>query len=372
MIILQLLLVLFYVFLIVLNYKAYINGKTLLTLTWMTAILSTFMLFGSNAADIDYGDNELDISGTRGLYELYKIDEYYEYNMYFIYYRCMYLGQVMGLSYRMWWALMSIIMMTVVYYACKIHQYNYNLFLATFMVYYETVFYAGFKSFYGFCFLLLAFGFLLRNTNKGRLAFAIINIIATGFHIMYFLFFLFLIKPIKKPQQVVKIVVIVSVVITVLARLKGSALLALIPMIHTKGGENTGTLDELDVNAIQMGFYLPIFIHLVTVYIVYRIRNYKIKEGNLTTTADTLYYLVLISLFFCPLYSIGLTFMRYITFFSFVVITAASSMLNDNRQSRMFCFKMSLLMVFSSYLMRIMMGFEGHLRHSVLPYFDVI
>jgi len=338
----------------------------------MTAIVSTVLLFSSNAANVDYSDNELDISGTKGLYEHYSIKEYYEYNMYIIYYRSMYLAQTLGLSFKMWWVIMSIIAMSVVYYACKIHRYNYNLFLATFLAYYEFIFYSGFKFFYGFCFFLLAFGFLLRNTPKGRFAFAVLNLIATGFHVMYFLFFFFLIKPIKRPQFVVKIVVIVSILLTVLARSKGSAILSLVPMIHTKGGELSGTLADTELTVTQLGFYLPVFIHSVTLYIAFRVRKFLIKENKLTNAFDTLYYMVLISLIFCPLYNIGMTFMRYITAFSFVVILACSIVLNDTSKSRRFCFKMSMLLLLSFYCVRIVSGAQGFYKYLIGPFFDVL
>lgn len=363
----KLILIVFYFLLVILNYKGYIDNRQMWLLTLVTTIVSTTMLCSANAADLEWRDTELDISGYRTLYEKYDVLEHVDFRMYYLFYSCMYLGQTMGLSFRTWWTIMSVLAMGVIFVACKVHKYNFNLFLAAFMAYHEIVFYAGFKFFYGFCFLLLAFGFLFTNSRKRLLLFALFTCVAGGFHVMYYFYLVLLLKPLKNPRLFVGIIVGITVVFTIILRLSGSALSFMAPFFNAIDNEH---IDKYTTVSVKAGFFFPILIHLVVVYIAYKIRAFMIKEGKDINNADTLYYSVLLSLLFCPFYAIALTFMRLITAFSLVVITASSSLLSGSYKSRLLCVQMSLLFVVSSYLMRIVMG--GFVQTSIIPYFDVL
>lgn len=369
MLFLLFILISFYIFLIIINYKIFIDNKKALILTIVTAALSTFMLFSSNMADLNWSITKLDLSGYRNIYEKCDVLEHPDFKMYYIFYGSMYLGQSLGLSYRMWWTIMSILAMSVIFIACKIHKYSYNLFLATFMAYYEMIFYSGFKFFYGFCFLLLAYGFLLRNTRIGQLTFVLFTIVASGFHVMYYLFLLFLIKPLRRPKLIVIIVVILSGMLVFLSRVNGSALIFLGPLLAESNNDHLANINNIAI--VNYGFYLVLIYHLFVVYIAYNIKIYSEQKRRGSASVDAFYYTVLISLIFCPLYTIMLVFMRYITAFSFVVITAGSSLLNNNRKSRQYCLKMSIYLVISSYILRFMMGISGWFKAYVVPYFDV-
>ena len=336
-------------------------------ITIVTALLSTFMLFSANSADLDWSETELDMSGYRSIYEKYDVLEHEDFKMYYLFFSCMYVGQSLGLDFRTWWALMSFLTMGVIILACRVHKYNYNLFLAAFMAYHEMVFYSGLKFFYGFCFMLLAYGFLFSDKRKGRILFALFTCVAGGFHSMYYFFLALLIKPSRNPKYFVSLIVGITVIFTELMRLSGSALSYMMPFFDTLDNEHINKYTAVSVRA---GFYFPILIHVVVVYITYRIRAFLIKEKKFVTEADTLFYTVLISLLFCPFYAIALTFMRLITSFSLVVITASSKLLNGSYSSRSLCVRMSLLFVAASYLMRLVMG--GFIQTSVIPYFDVL
>ena len=364
---LQLLLVLFYILLITLNYKGFTDKRTTILLTLVTTVLSTFMLCSTNIASLDWSETELDISGYRSQYEKYDALEYEDFKMYYIFYGCMYLGQYFGLSFRLWWTIMSVLAMSVLFVACRIHGFSFNLFLATFMAYYEIVFFSGFKFFYGFCFLLLAYGFLFSNNRKRQLLFALFTCIAGGFHMMYYFFLILLIKPFKNPKFFVGLVVVFTIIFTVLMRVSGSALSFLTPFFDALDNEH---INKYTVGTVHSGFYIAILIHSVVVYLAYTIRKFKLKEGTFSAVTDTLYYTVLLSLIFCPFYAVSLTFMRLITAFSLVVVTASSRLLANSHKSRVLCVKLSLLVVFAFYLMRIVFG--GFIHSSVIPYFDVI
>ena len=189
-----------YILLIIANYNTFKNGKNYQVLTILTFVLATILLFSSNIARLDWSESEVDLSGYRTLFEQYDILEHPDFRMYYIFYGLMYVGQTLGLSFYTWWAIMSILGMSVIAIACKVHGFSYNLFLASFMAYYELVFYSGFKFFYGFCFFLLAYGFLLKDEKYSKIKYTLFLLIAGGFHSMYYFFLLFLIKP-KQLQQ---------------------------------------------------------------------------------------------------------------------------------------------------------------------------
>ena len=365
----HLLLVLVYLFLIILNYKSFANNEKTLILTIVTIAVSTFMLFSSNTANLDWSETELDMSGYRTIYEKYDVLEHVDYKMYYLFYSSMYLGQSLGLPFRVWWAIMSFLAMSVIIIACRIHKYNINLFLATFMVYYEMIFYSGFKFFYGFCFLLLAYGFLLRNTRIDQLKFVLFTIVASGFHVMYYLFLLFLIKPLRRPKYIVITVVIISGILVLISRVNGSALVYFGSYLAESKNDHLANINNISI--IKYTFYLVLIYHILVVYIAYCIKQYNEQKRRASASVQAFYYTVLISLVFCPLYTIMLVFMRYITAFSLIVITAGSSFLNYNRKSREYCLKLSILLVFSSYILRFIIGASGWYNTSVVPYFDV-
>lgn len=367
MFILLVLLVFAYLFLIVLNYKGFTDNRVTAFLTVITAILSTIMLCSSNTADLDWAETELDMSGYRSIYEKYDALEYQDFNMYYLFYSSMHLGQSLGIPFRLWWASMSVLAMLVILIACKVHKYSFNLFLATFMAYYEMIFYSGFKFFYGFCFLLLAYGFLFTENRKRPFLFILFTCVAGGFHVMYYLFLILLIKPKKKPKAFVSILVIMTILLTVLMRVSNSAVSFLAPIFESFDNEH---INSYTTETVHSGFYIAIFIHLIVVFIAYRIRMFNVAGQAHIDDTNTLYYSVLLSLLFCPLYAISLTFMRFITAFSLVVITSSSSILSDSYRSRVLCTRMSLLVVFAYFFIRILIG--GFFQTSVVPYFDVL
>lgn len=336
-------------------------------LVLLTIVLSTYMLFSNNLADLDWSVTQLDMSGYRTVYEQYDVLEHQDFNMYYIFYSSMYLGQYYGLSFRLWWTIMSILAMIVIVLSCKIHNYSINIFFATFMAYYEMVFYSGFKFFYGFCFLLLAYGFLLRNNYLGKLLFVIFTCVAGGFHVMYYYFLVLLLSPILKSRFLLVIVMSSLFAFVALMRASDSALSFVQPFFDALDNEHINIYTQATVH---FGFYIALFIHLMVVYVAYAIRKQTLQKGGDSLMANVLYNTVLFSLVFVPFYTVALTFMRLITAFSFVVICAGSSMLVKSYKSRTLCVKLSLLMVFSFYLIRIITG--GFFDTAVLPYFDVL
>lgn len=373
MVVFQILLILLYVFLIVKNYKAFVlGGKLIGLLTLITVALSVFLLCGSNAANMDWSDNELDISGYKTIYEKYDVLEHPDFKMYYIFYSCVYIGQQLGLSYRCWWAIMSVLAMLVIFIACRVHKYNFNLFLATFMAYYEIVFYSGFKFFYGFCFFLLAYGFLLRNTIKGKIIYAILTCLAGGFHTMYYFYLIFIIKPNKNPKTFVRLIAFIVIIFTIMMRMSGSAVSFLSPLFNTLDNEH---INGYTVETVYLGFYIPVVLHLFLIYMIHRIKTYKMEIGAYNNKVAALYYSVLLSLLFCPFYAIALTFMRLLTSFSLVAITASSSVMRESYFSRKLCKNTSLFMAIAFLFMQLFIsGFSlsnGFMRDLLIPYFDV-
>ena len=363
---LLLILIIFYAFVIILNYRGYSKNTVSSILTVATVFISCYMLCATNYVSFNGDETDLDIAGYRTQYEIYDALEHADFRMYYMFYGLMHFGQVLGLSFKLWWTIMSVSAMGVLIIACRVHKYNINLFLATFMAYYEIVFYSGLKFFYGFCFFLLAYGFLLSNTRKSQWLYVLFTLIAGGFHVMYYYFLLFLFKPLKNPKTFVWIVAVLTVLFTLLARVSGNALSFMIPFFDAIDSEHISRYTE---GTVHSGFYLAVFIHAVVVFIAYRVRKQSHQYDKDVEKSDTLFYSVLLSLLFCPFYTIALTFLRLITAFSLIVVTASSSLLSDSYKSRVLCSRMSLLMVFAFYLMRVFMG--GFFQTSVIPYFDV-
>lgn len=372
MIMFKILLVIAYIYTIIRNYQVFINNKKAKCFLLLAAAFSTFMLCGSHAANLDWEVTELDVSGYRTLYEQYDILDYHEFSMYPIFYGCMYVGQTLGISYRMWWAVMSVLAMSVIFFSCKIHKYSFSLCLATFMSYYEIVFYSGFKFFYGFCFLLLAYGFLIRNTRKGQLLFSLCTLIACGFHVMYFLFFILLIKPLKRPKTFVSFLVAITLTMTVMMRLGGSVAPFITPFLSIIDNEHVTLYTQ---GTVRLGFYVAVIINLTLIYAVYKIRQYKVHNKSNTPFIDSFYYSTLLSILYFPLYAVGLTFMRLLTAFSLVVITASSSLLQETKQSRLLCAKMSGVVVLTFWLMQFLTNIgstRGFFETSLIPFFNVL
>lgn len=368
----KILLILFYLLMTVCHYIDFTAGRKSKVFLYVTLIFTVFMLSGSNAADLDWSETELDVSGYRTLFDEYDVLHHQDFKMYYLFYSSMYLGQALGLSFRVWWIIMSALALGIVLIACRVHNYSNQLFFATFMAYYEFVMYSGLKFFYGFCVFLLAYGFLLRNDRRGRLLFAVFTCIAGGFHMMYYYYLIMLILPLKKPERYVKPFVIGVVIFTVLMRLSGSAVSFLAPFFNVINNEHVNRYTELD--SVRMGFYIAVVLHLVLVYVVYRIRKYMIMTKSNCVACDVLFYSVLLSLFFCPFYSVALTFMRLLTAFSLTVMTASSSFMKDSYESRLLCRNMSLLLVLSFMFIQLVTGSgeSSFWNVAIYPFFDVL
>lgn len=369
----QLVILCLYLLLIFRNYTKYIEGKKV-TLSLLFAIVcSVVLLFSSKVADLELDDTGLDISGYRTLYEKPESIEPMDLKMYYIFYGAMRIGETLGLSYRNWWAVMSILSMVVILLACKIHRYNVSIFLATFMIYYEFVFYSGLKFYYGFCLLLLAYGFLLRNNFMGRILFALFTFMAAGFHVMYYLFLALLLKPIKYPRFFVTLIAISSILLTAFARINRENLEILTALIFAFDNDHLNVYTEAVVNN---GFYIALFIHLIVFFTVLVCRRFvAANDKKMKEVSDTVLYTVMISFLFFPFYALSLTFMRLITAFSLVVLASNSIYTNAAVKSRWVCLGTTLLVVLSFHLIQYItsIGAEtGFYKASVQPFFDIL
>ena len=366
---LKIILFLVYIFLIFRNYNSYKAGIAPNFLIIFTTILLIFLLCSSNLAFSDWSDTSLDISGYRTVYEKYDVLEHPDFMMYYIFYSCMYIGQYFGLSYGLWWTIMSVLAMSVIIISCRVHHYSLPIFFGSFMMYHVFVMYSGLKFFYGFCFLFLAYGFFIKSTLKGRILFAIFTCVAGGLHTMYYFFLLLLLNPPKGSKYFVNSIIAVTFVFTLLMRVSGSAVSFLTPFFATLDNDHIDIYTKYTVN---FGFYIALALHFIVVYLVYRVRKFKVLTNSCTPEVDALYYSTIVSLIFCPFYALALTFMRLITAFSLVVIIAGSGFMNESYKSRKEIVKLSLLVVGAFILMKLITGAESFIQMSVLPFFDVL
>ena len=370
MLILLLLFIIIYLSLIIANHRTYVSGTNVQIVTLLTMIVSLVMLCSSNAANLDLSvSDHHDLSGYRYIYEWFDIREHPDFNMYYMFYSCMYIGQTLGLSFDVWWVGMSIFSILVIFFACKLHKFSFNLFMVCFLAYYEIVFYSGLKFYYGFCLFLLAYGFLIRNTRKDRLIFAVITCLAGGFHMMYYFFLVFLIKPRKNPVHFIRGVVAVSLLLTVFLRISGSALYFLQPFFNVLDNEHISIYTNFKVD---LGFYLPVFLQILLTYICFSARKYLQKSGVISEKADTIYYTVLISVVFMPFYLLSLTFMRLLTVLSLVLVVSCTG-ISDSKGFRYF-YKDKYYLIVLSFILTKMIGGIGvysFFHNAVIPYFDI-
>ena len=368
--ILLLLFIIIYLFLIIANHKKYVSGTNVQIVSLLSMVVSVVMLCSSNAANLDLSvADHHDLSGYRYIYESLDVREHPDFNMYYIFYSCIYLGQTLGLSFDVWWVGMSIFSMLVILYACKVHKFNFNLFMVCFLAYYEIVFYSGLKFYYGFCLFLLAYGFLIRNTRRDRLIFATITCLAGGFHIMYYFFLVFLILPRKKTGKFIRIIVVLSLLLTVYLRISGSALYVLQPFFNLL---DNGHISGYTSYKVGLGFYIPVFLQILLTYVCFSVRRFLQRRGEGCEMVDTMYYTVLISILFMPFYSLALTFMRLLTALSLVLVVSCSG-ISDSKEFRYFYKDKYYLIVLSFILTKMIGGIGGDsfFHNAVVPYFDI-
>ena len=238
------------------------------------------------------------------------------------------------------------------------------------MAYYEIAFYSGIKTLYGLCVLLMAFGFLLRNTKKGKLSFVILCLVAAGFHTLFYFFLLLSIIPHTNPRRLIKPMVFLVIVLTILMRISGSAASYLQFFFDAFDNEH---INLYTTSIVHFGFYLAIIPHMISLYITYKARKYNDSIGLSNSKTDMLYYTSLFSLMFIPFYAVSLTFMRLISTFSMAVIAGTSSVMDYTRESRSKYLMLSLLVIlfFLSQKFLLSSAESNFWKDSVVPFFNV-
>ena len=356
-------LLLIYIIVVYLNIRYYSLGKTNNALALFSSIIATLFLCGSNIAYSDSYVGELDISSYRNEYEQLNFLENIDFPLYYLFFYANYLGQQLGLTFSQWWLLMSASSILLIYLACKTHNFNYNLVIGCFMAYYEIVFYSGLKAYYAFCFLFLAYGYLLKGDIKSKLLYILFVCIAGGFHVMYYIFLVLLFRPKNASKKFMKAFVVGIIVFTIVMRLGGSVISFMKPFFDYVGNDHINTY--MDDKAVGNGFYIAIILEIVMVSIPYYIRKTKLRNGSCTQITDNYYYSVLLTYVFCPFYALSLIFVRIITAFSLVVIGASSAEVGGSLLVRRQSLRLSLLMVGSYVFKQVFLDFPANVNFRI-------
>lgn len=364
--------IILYFVVIFFNLRYYTTGKSNIILTIISSVIATLFLCGSNIAFSDNYVGELDISSYRNEYESLNFLESIDFPLYYLFFYSNHIGQTIGLTFAQWWLLMSASSIGVIYLSCRIHKYNYNLVIACFMAYYEIVFYSGLKFYYGFCFLLLAYGFLLKDNIKNKLLYAFFVCVAGGFHVMYYAFLILLFRINSNSSKFVKLLIFGVIISTIIMRVGGSVMSFMKPIFDALNNDHINTyVDE----AVGNGFYIALILEVIMIYIPYRIKKEKERIGRSTIITKNYYYTVLLTLIFCPFYAVSLIFVRLITSFSLVVISACSIEMMGTPRSRQISLRLALMMVFAyifkQLILDVTIGNYSFYENSIKPFFNI-
>jgi hypothetical protein len=358
-----------------------LNGQKYWKSTIVTFVFLTFLF-----TTCDY-NNQHDLSAYSIEYNYYDpvLDE--NFNFYYIFFSLMKLGQVLRLTFETWWTLMMAGAMFIVFIALRIHQFNPHVFLCAFMAYYGIMMYAGIKSFCGWTVFLLACGFLYRGGKKNKIIYIILTCVAGGIHVMYYMYLIFAFvntgteqivlynendsdssvnKNMKTYNKLLPYVVIISLTLTILMRVSGTA-------NHYVGGLlsafNSDKLESYASLTTNMGFFIPVIMQILSLYLAYKHRYYSKVCGELRQNyAQIIYSTNLLQILFYPFFMISTTFMRFITEYSLVTIAAIGYEFDDfimhERKRLLLC--VSLLIV-AYYYRQFIMGNLWDI--SVVPLF---
>jgi len=346
----------------------YLEKKKSYLFVILTSLFIFFLMSGHKY--VGNGD-AIDFYGYWYGYTNFEILELSDFWFYYLFYLSERIGIYLSLNFYQWWAVMTVLSLFFIISSIKKREYNPHLFFIFFLIYYVFLFYGGLKFFYGFCLFQYAFSFLLKGEKGGKLKFILFTILAGGFHVMYYMFLVFLLIDLNKKRKkyLLKIIIIFSLTTSVFTLLIGRNFLDFIQVIVDDfENERLSIYFGLRTN---LGFLLPIGIHLLTTFYAFIYREIVKKHNHykLYLYANTLFYVNLIALVFYPLFMIALTFMRLLTSLSLTTIMASGYGQEYFKKKERIKLLLSGFMIICLYYY-INMYLGGYMEKTVLPFFD--
>ena len=281
----------------------------------------------------------------RNYYVLYNYRDLMKedtFGLYYLFYYTMIIGRSLKFTFEVWWTFTTGIALLVIIHALKVNKMNPHVFLSFFMMYFVFNFSAGLKFFYGFAFLFLGFGYLIRGGKRSKLYFVICVCIAGGLHFMYYAYLIFCIirkdeqknsQLFNKKNKFTKAVVIASLIISAYLRINNSANSFLQSIFSIFDSEHIDVYLGLSTG---LGFMIPVVMHLTTLLFTIIYRKQCMRSSAISNNSvNVLVYSNILLIIFYPLFMISTTFMRLITCMSMVSLGTSGYIWNtQSRTSR--------------------------------------
>lgn len=355
-----------YLSMILINLGIYLSGKKSYVIVILTSVFLFFLMSGHEYT----GEGDaIDFLGYYRGYTLYNELPQTDFWYYYLFNIFQKIGHLLSLNFYQWWALMTILALTFIFVTIKKRRLNPHLFLFFFMIYHVFLFYGGLKFFYGFCIYQYAFSFLLTGESKDKKKYIVWTLIAGGFHIMYYIFLIFIFVDPQKKKRVMKWFATFMIIFTGINFLSGSNLVFIQNFINSLESER---LTIYFSGRTNLGFLLPIGIHILTTYYTYYYRKiiYSLNlNKNIKIYSDYLFYINLMAIIFYPLFLVALTFMRLLTSLSITTIISTGFYQHKfNQMEKLKLLGCGLLIIALFYFINVYLS--GYWEKTMLPFFD--
>ncbi len=320
----QIVIIVLYLLLIFINCGYYLNGQKNRFVAVLTFLLLLFLMCGTTGL---HDGTANDLENYRIQYESEDLSKNENFFLYYLFFFAMMLGQLLDLSFTVWWALMTAGSLILLAFAMKKHNINPHGFLLFFMAYYAMVFYWWLKLYYGMVFFFLGFGYLLQGGNKNKLRYILFTCVAGGFHVMYYPFLIFALINMqsvrsKRGNAILKLICLGAVILSVILRATGTANSVIGQMVYFLSSDKVDGYMEQSTN---LGFYIPVAIQLLCLFHVWRYREIRTGRrlaltGEEDERANILFMTGILTILFYPLFMISVTFIRLLSAYSLTAI----------------------------------------------------
>ena len=354
-----------YIILIIINILLFINKKVSKIVLGITVLLLFFLMSGYKY--IGNGDS-IDFLAYLDGYNNFEESSQVDFLFYYLFYLSQYITISLSLDFYQWWAVMTVLMLSVILFTLRNSKFNPHQFFVYFMIFYVFIFFCWLKFYFGFVFLLFAFSFLVRGRKFDKLKFLLLVLIAGGFHAMYYVFLVFIVVD-QKTQKLIKTAAILSISLSIAIILTNNNFNLLQAIIDFIGNWR---ISYYFSDRTNRGFLIPMGIHVLTLIYTYNYRKYLLAVNSEKSTkiyVDALLFSNILAIIFYPLFIVSLVFMRIITAFSLVSITLSGfrqELIPNNK--RLFLLGIGLMIVFaySFYYLYV----EDYWIKTYVPFFD--
>ena len=363
-------LVFLYAILMVLNIVVSFKRKKNILPELLCFLLLTFLMCGhtySNSGDsTDLFYYERDYNSI-----LSNRSNIQDYSLYYLFWESQKIGKLIGLSYRSWWTIMTVVSLIIIYIVLKTNNCNTNYCLFFFM-FFAIALYTGLKYYYGFCLLSLGIKYLLRNKGiKDKLIYLLFVVLAGGFHAMHYFFVLLLLidSRLFSPKVIFYITIpSFALVLFFFRNLFTSSVFNIVSPILLEHDNSRVVYFQSTTN---LGVLIPISLHLVTLLYAFKYKGIVFDE-NVVALKKNAKRILLINLFIVllyPLYLFAITFARINTVVAILTLFFSSSNLSSlpsSRQRELFLYGTLVIVVFGFYFY----GACGYFDYNFKPMFE--